>query len=122
MQIKLTDMTVQKLKEGIYFDEKTPSFGIRVGKNRKTWLVLKGANRTKVRLGHYPALSLADARRKALVALGSSLDTSTAPTFPEALEWFLEGYKGRASSKYVMEKNLRRYCQWTRSLNKITHE
>ncbi|HKI14925.1 MAG TPA: hypothetical protein VKA12_07945, partial [Roseiarcus sp.] len=47
------------LPEGIYFDKRTPAFGIRVGKKRKTWVVLKEPNRTKLRIGHYPDLSLA---------------------------------------------------------------
>ena len=39
---------------------------------------------TKVRLGHYPAMSLQLARSKALVAIGSPFEASHAPTFPEA--------------------------------------
>ncbi len=83
-------ISLQSLKEGLYLDERTPAFGIRIGKNRKTWLVLKEPNRTKVRLGHYPALSLADARKKALVALGSALATTHTPTFPEARQQYLD--------------------------------
>src|SRR5258708_4931547 len=86
----LTDITVRSLKEGVYFDKKTPAFGIRIGKNRKTWIVVKEPSRTKIRLGHYPTLSLSDARKKAQVAIGSSYQPSTAPTFNEALETFLE--------------------------------
>ena len=41
-KIGLTDLSVRSLKEGLYFDTKTPAFGIRVGKNRKTWLVAIG--------------------------------------------------------------------------------
>jgi hypothetical protein len=37
MRSHLTDIVVQRLqKPGTYFDETTPGFGIRVGKNRKT--------------------------------------------------------------------------------------
>jgi hypothetical protein len=52
-QIAFTDLTVRSLKPGLFFDTRTPGFGIRVGKNRRTWLVLKGTNSIKVRLGHY---------------------------------------------------------------------
>ena len=40
MQRHLTDMVVQKLREGIYFDKKTPGFGIRVGKTTFTFQIL----------------------------------------------------------------------------------
>ena len=121
-KIGLTDLSVRSLKEGLYFDTKTPAFGIRVGKNRKTWLVVKGDNRTKVRLGHYPDLSLHDARRRALVALGTPLATKTTLTFPEALELFLGQDKWKARSKYVLEHSLRWHFKWTRPLHKITYE
>ena len=44
----LTDLLIQTLPEGLHFDTKIPAFGIRVGKHRRTWLVVKGRNRTKV--------------------------------------------------------------------------
>jgi hypothetical protein len=55
----LTDVMVSRLRmPGTYFDETTPAFGIRVGKNRKTWIVIRGTERVRTRIGHYPALSL----------------------------------------------------------------
>ena len=65
----LTDLSVRNLPEGLHLDARLPSFGIRVGKKRKTWIVIKGKNRTKISLGHYPAMSLADARRRAMAEL-----------------------------------------------------
>jgi hypothetical protein len=42
----LTDVVVSPIKSpGTYFDETTPAFGIRVGKNRKTWIVMRGVER-----------------------------------------------------------------------------
>ncbi len=68
----LTDIVVSRLQEpGTYFDKTTPAFGIRVGKNRKTWIVIRGRERVRTRIGHYPAVSLAKARKQALVLLGS---------------------------------------------------
>ncbi|MBH5369501.1 hypothetical protein [Bradyrhizobium glycinis] len=52
-------------------DRKAPAFGRRVGKRRKTWIVLKEPNRTEIRLGHHPDLKLAVTRRGAFVALGT---------------------------------------------------
>jgi hypothetical protein len=38
-RLHLTDVVVQRLKTvGIYYDETTPAFGIRIGKNRKAWV------------------------------------------------------------------------------------
>lgn len=121
MKKSLTDLTVQKLKAGVYFDTKTPAFGIRVGKRRKTWIITKGRERSVLTIGHYPALSLGDARRKALIALGSPLVSQTHLTFPEALTLFLGQSKWRPRSKKVLESSLRHFT-WTRPLAKITHE
>lgn len=122
MPIHFTDLSIRSLREGVYFDDRTPSFGIRVGKNRRTWLVLKGDNRTKVRLGHYPALGLAEARRKALIALGSPFEPADAPTFPEARQEFLAQDRWKESSQYEIARNLNRYFSWTKTLDKITHQ
>jgi integrase len=119
--IHFTDLTVRNLKEGVYFDDSTPSFGIRIGKTRKTWLVLKGTNRTKVRLGFYPALGLAEARRKALVALGSPHHPIPSPAFPVALEEFLAQDRWKPRTKYEITRSLRRHFKWTKPLDKITH-
>jgi integrase len=83
--IKLTDAAVQKLKapEGgriEYFDAGYPGFGLRVSagkaegnvepKTRKTWILMYrfGGAQRRLTFGTYPALSLADARKKASAA------------------------------------------------------
>jgi hypothetical protein len=49
--VHLTDIVVSRLKSpGTYFDETTPAFGIRVGKNRKTWIVMRRMERQRVRV------------------------------------------------------------------------
>ncbi len=65
----LTDILVQKLPEGLHFDTKVKNFGMRVGKSRKTWIVIKGENRTKITLGHYPDIPLSESRKLALDAI-----------------------------------------------------
>ena len=50
-------------------DRKTPAFALRVRKSRKTWIVLKQPH--QIRLGHYPDLKLAEARRRGFAALGT---------------------------------------------------
>ncbi len=119
--IKFTDIGIRSLPEGVYFDEKTPAFGIRVGKNRKTWIVLKEPNRTKVRIGHYPQTSLADARKLALVALGTPIIKSSSPTFAAARTEYFGQAKWRDRTRYEVERSLNMYFTWTKTLDQITH-
>jgi integrase len=119
--LHFTDVTIRSLKEGVYFDDHTPSFAVRVGKNRKTWLVVKQPNRTKVRLGFYPQTGLAEARRRALVALGSPHHPVAAPAFPIALDEFLAQDRWKPRTKYEITRTLRRHFRWTKALDKITH-
>ncbi len=123
MQRALTDAAVRSLPQGTYFDTKTMGFAIRIGKNRKTWIAVKGPREKRVQeiLGHYPYLSLADARRKALVALGSPLEEKAAPKFPDALAVYLGQNKWRPASLKVITSSLRHFT-WTRPIDKITHE
>jgi len=46
--IRLTDLVVRALKPGLYYDDQTPAFALRVGANRKTWLVVKTRKRLKI--------------------------------------------------------------------------
>lgn len=117
----LTDVAIRSLKPGVYYDDRTPGFGIRIGVRTKTFIVQKGRGRVKMALGHYPALSLADARKKALVALGSPLEAKSTITFTEAKEAFLSLDRWRPASKRVIESSLRPFI-WTRPLAKITFE
>ena len=122
--IRLTDLAIRTLPEGVYFDDRTPSFGLLVGKRRKTWLAVKGRGRVRIRLGHYPDLSLAEARRKALVTLGTEQPTATvALSFPDAREAFLEkhGATLRPRSQYQIKRNLMRHFDWTKPVDQITH-
>ncbi len=84
---KLTDVSVRQRPQGVYFDTKTPAFGNRIGKLRKAWIIIKGRKRTKVRLGHYSEMSLADARNR---ALGSPMNERPHINFPDALVAFFD--------------------------------
>ncbi|WP_164940583.1 Arm DNA-binding domain-containing protein [Bradyrhizobium zhanjiangense] len=100
--IHLTDIVVQRLKTpSTYFDETTPAFGVRVGKNRKTWIVMRGKIRERVRIGHYPSIGLADARKegKKLLAQPPAVRSGRA-TFSTAYELkvALEGKKRARST------------------------
>jgi len=117
----LTELAIRNFKPGLYMDDRTPAFGIRVGKNRKTWIVLREPNRTKVTIGHYPALGLSDARKKAMATLSAPPQQQSQLTFPQAVEMFLAQPRWRESSKRVLTSSLRHF-DWKRQLNKITHE
>jgi integrase len=124
-KVRFTDFTIRSLREGIFFDEALPAFGLRVGKTRKTWIVARGAraSRVMIGIGHYPALPLAEARKKAMVALGTPLQILKAPTFIEARDEFLDmhGQHLKSRSRRELERTLRRHFSWTKTLDKITH-
>lgn len=61
---KLTDQSIKHAPEGILWDDTLSGFGIRKGKTKTTFIVLVASGR-RHRIGHYPAMSLADARREA---------------------------------------------------------
>lgn len=90
--VHLTDIVVSRLKEpDTYFDALTPAFGIRVGKHRKTWIVIRGRERARSSFGHYPTLSLAEARKQARILLTAPIPAEPQvemPTFAEAVEQF----------------------------------
>jgi integrase len=122
----LTDLTIKNLPPGLHFDSRLTSFGIRVGKSKRTWIVVRGKNRTKVSLGHYPAISLHDARRKALIALASPdapVERVAPLLFPDVLETYLEQQAStlRPLSLYQIKRTLRRHFKWQKPLDKITH-
>jgi integrase len=123
----LTDITVRTLPEGLHLDVRLPSFGIRVGKRRRTWIVIKGKNRTKISLGHYPAMSLADARKRAMAELSKSTspsETAMMPSYAEALAEFQVIHVAdlRPRSAYQLSRNLTRHFQWKKPLDQITHQ
>jgi integrase len=66
-RLALTDLSIRALKfigeRRDYWDTKTPSFGVRVGKNRKTF-VAKVDNQ-RITIGEYPHWTLAKARDQA---------------------------------------------------------
>lgn len=64
--LHFTDLAVSRLKTlGTYYDQSTPAFGIRVGKNRKTWFVIRGKKRLRTNVGRYPDMPLVEARKEA---------------------------------------------------------
>ena len=87
-KIKFTDLTVAKLKPGVYVDEVTRGFGVRIGKTRRTWFVTRGKQREHVTIGRYPTISLADARKQARKLLAGEPEFNSGITFDDALSDF----------------------------------
>ena len=107
---RLTDIVVSRLKTpDTYFDETTPAFGIRVGKNRKTWIVMRGKIRQRVRIGHYPTMSLADARKEAKALLTEPVTRNPRIKLSEGYERYKETLackkpRTQADYKRMLEK------------------
>jgi integrase len=116
-----TDILIQKLPEGLHFDTKVKNFGMRVGKSRKTWIVVKGENRTKITLGHYPDTSLSDARKLAVDAIRAPTWSKPRIAFPDALQAFLALPRWRPGTVTVMRSTLKPFT-WKKQLHTITHE
>jgi integrase len=110
--LHLTDVVVRGLKSpGTYTDKSTPGFALRVGRNRKTWFVIRGKERLRTNIGRYPAVPLADARKSALVLLGSAPEPKKrAPLFKEALESFFAIHLPtlKPSTQHQLRRNLER--------------
>ncbi len=60
----LTDASIRAAKSGTLWDGSLKGFGLRVGKNRKTFIVLVASGRRKA-IGTWPLLTLAEARVEA---------------------------------------------------------
>lgn len=119
----LTEIVVRSLNPGLHLDSRMPGFGIRIGKNRKTWILLTGpaTQRSKITLGHYPEIGLLDARRLAKVAMGAPAQPKRDLTFPAAIKVFLEQPRWKDSSRRVLTSSLRHF-PWKGPLAKITHD
>ena len=131
---KLTDAAVSRLKSPAtgqidYWDALTPGFGVRISRGgTRTWLVqarvLKNGawKQTRITLGHYPAMTLAEAREAARDALKeaqagkdprgrakqdrASLEKASRDTWAALAEIFLSKYP---KSEGLRETTIRDY-------------
>src|SRR5258708_30818208 len=112
-KLHMTDVVVSRLKEsGTYFDETTPAFGLRVGKNRKTWFVVRGRERLRTKIGQYPVISLADARKEARKLLTEEPTKVDRITFDAAYDLYKEALKSKKErTQYDYKRVLEKYLQ-----------
>jgi integrase len=127
MRAHLTDVGVRALKPATkqfkVWDTQTLGFGLLVSEKTKTWFVMYSERRTFKSLGRWPETTLAVARRKAQILLGTQPETVRCPTFLEALQQFIDTHAValRPRSRYVLERSLRYNFHWAKTLDKISH-
>jgi len=103
-KIHLTDVAVKALKPTdryVTYWDTMPGFGIRVGKQSKTWTVMRGRSRERISIGRYPDISLSDARAEAKRLLSTAPEPKNSTMrFDEARTIFLENNYKDSKSKY----------------------
>ncbi len=115
-KMNLTDLTIPRLSAGVYMDDRTPGFGIRIGKKRKTWIAVVGRRRMTTTLGHYPSLKLSDARLQAKrLLIEEPAQERPSVRFETAKDAFLDHYTN-PNTRYVVECSLRSH---TSALNGV---
>ena len=93
-------------KPTYYWDASIPAFGIRVGKNRKTFTVIRGKSRERLSIGTYPAVSLQSARLEAKRLLIAKARTAPSLPISEALEEFIRLHCNKLKGGRQMVWNL----------------
>ena len=100
-RILLTDISTRKLPatDGYttWWDTALPAFGIRSGLRSRTFVIMTGTNRKRITIGHYPHMTLKEARKKALALLSAKHLPPDAKRVREALSEYIE----------IQRKNLR---------------
>src|SRR5215213_1040216 len=123
-KLRLTATAVARLQppkagQVEYYDSHLPAFGLRVSySGAKAWFVMSRVDRklTRVTLGHYPALSLAEARDKARRAVELAKaggdprklkaeerrrkEKERHDTFERVADLFMTSYVQRAAAEY----------------------
>src|SRR5450755_1220419 len=120
-KLHMTDVVVARLKfNDTYYDEMTSAFGLRVGKNRKTWFVVRGRERLRTNVGQYPAISLADARKEARKLLTEEVTKADRITLDAAYDIFKEALKNKKErTQYDYKRVLEKYLQPKLSTKKL---
>lgn len=121
MSKSFTELTVRALPLGKHFDPSTPAFGMRVGKRRRTWIVQRGADRRIIRVGHYPQMSLSEARSKGKQLLAATQLNLERITFEDAYTLFKKNHLPRLKprSQYDYTRFLDRYYAPTLSKRRL---
>jgi integrase len=116
MQIRITDAFLASSKQGEFWDAVLPAFGVRKGRRRTTFLVNHDKRRKKI--GTYPHVTLAEARRRADAILNGITQTQTVLT-PVAKDAYLHAAQVRPGTLKEYTRILNRYLP-TKPLKTIT--
>ena len=130
-RLHLTDLSIRALKPTerytTYWDSKLAGFGVRVGVRSKTFIVMRGDERRRIKVGSYPDKSLADARKEAHRLMNArDVEPSTA-TLNDVIELF---FKVRCTPQNNKPSTIREYRRifnrhltplFDRKLADITH-
>jgi hypothetical protein len=111
--VRLTEISVRALKSSdtykTFFDETLPGFGVRVGRRSRTFVAVKGRTRERVTIGHWPAMSVGDARTTAKRLLAAEPEERVvAVSFETARDAFVAHYKN-PSTAYQVGRSLERH-------------
>ena len=115
VRAKLTDVYIQNLKLQSpridVWDTLLPSFGIRVGRKRKTFIVMYGNPRRRQVLGHWPTKRLADARNDARAILATPFikETTKRLTAKDAMNEYVRAIQVRPKTKSEYHRLLAKY-------------
>ena len=101
----------------------TPAFGLRVGKNRKAWFVVRGRERLRPNIGQYPATSLADARKGARKLLTEEPTKADRITFNAAYDIYKEALRNKKrADRYDCKRVLEQPKLGTKKLADISYD
>ncbi len=110
--ITLTDLAIRHLKpeagrQVTYLDKTLKGFGVRVGAETMTYVLIYGPNRTRVKLGEVGVLKLTEARTKARTILAERQLGQYRPqghlTYEDALEGFLAASRAKNRPRTVKD-------------------
>lgn len=116
MTAKFSDPFIRNLKPEpprYVWDALLPAFGLYVGKRNKTFVTIDSSGK-RTKLGHYPDLSLAEARKRAILATG---DTKPALTLDEATEAYLT-----QRSRELAPGTIREYQRHLRAISGLSRD
>ena len=125
-RVALTDITVRTLKptgqQVQYWDASLPNFGCRLNQSgTKTFNVMLGTKRRLVKIGNYPAWTLAMARKRAHELMEDA--ETTVVTYEAARQLFFDRHLATLKTSTAHEqRNLMRRFPFSKPLSKITQE
>lgn len=107
---RLTELTIRALPPGYFWDLSLPAFGIRVGKRRRAFIVVRNGRRKTLGLNTF--LPLKEARRQAQLALlGPFAPKEDAPRTHEAIETNLRSLTARPRTEKAYDRLLSRHLK-----------